>query len=118
MHIILERMNKTDKEEQELRKKELADLIIRSVSEVTGIEVEEIKGKSRRRPLLDSRYICYLLLAENTEKFTRHYIGDLFHKDHSSITCGLISAKDIIEYDHNFSKLHSKACKKIESYKK
>ena len=58
--------------------------ILVAVSQVTGVDIREIRGRGRRRPVADARMISMALLLERSG-LTSAAVGELFERDHSTV---------------------------------
>lgn len=66
--------------------KSKAERIIKRVSKATGVTVEELKSKTRKRVILVPRQVAqYLIYCELKGKMTLKEMGGLFGKDHATI---------------------------------
>ena len=59
-------------------------------SDVTGIEVEKIKSRSRYPTVSTARHAIWLVAAR--AGFSRHQIGSVFGRNHTTVTHGVREA--------------------------
>lgn len=71
-------------EELNLYLQEDVDTIIESTTEITGITIEQIMGKSRKRHFVDARKILVNVMRKHL-KLTCFQVAKVINKDHSSI---------------------------------
>ena len=60
------------------------NFILKSVSDISGINIEIIKSKSRKRPITEARF-AYCLLARKFTKKSTAKIGALVNISHSDV---------------------------------
>ena len=78
------------------------------VSSVTGVNINE---DSRRRPVVDARYIFYKIYKD-MEGWTFSDIGALFGKDHATVIHGINTIENIIDQDKNIRSMYDR-CRKL-----
>jgi len=80
--------------------------ILSEVSSKSGIPVEDLKRKTRKREIVDMRYVYYRRAKEMT-KASLYKIGDLVGKDHASVIHGIKEATTtrqvILKYETIFN---------------
>jgi len=76
---------------------EKSERIIYTVSRITEILFSKMESKTRKREVVESRYLCYYFIKKHT-KITLKLIGQKFgNRDHSSVIHGLQTIQDLIE---------------------
>lgn len=70
--------------------------ILHQVSKMTGISIEELKSRSRKRDVADARFVYYRH-ARATTKETLNRIGQLVKRDHSGVVHGIREAQKVKE---------------------
>jgi len=93
-------------EEDELRKDliEDASILFEIVEQVTGISENQIKSRSRKRPIVDARMMMSEALRGNS-KYKLWEIGKVISGiDHSSVLHYKQKVKDFCENDNSFKK--------------
>jgi len=74
------------------------------VSNYTGITIDEIESKSRKRELVMARFFCFKLIHKHSN-LTLTVIGrKVGRRDHSTVIYGIRSIEDIIETDPKIKK--------------
>jgi chromosomal replication initiation ATPase DnaA len=78
----------------------------RQVSALTGVSIEQIKGKSRVTDIVNARHMVSYLMAKN-HGFTWKAIGDAVGRDHSTIINSVEVVADGLEmpWDNRFKML-------------
>jgi chromosomal replication initiator protein len=72
--------------------------IITIVCEVTGITELQIKGKSKKREIVEARQIAMVLIRLYNPKMIYKQIGKLFsNRDHSTVMYSLKTVEDLIK---------------------
>lgn len=61
------------------------ELIISVVSERLGITVDQIKSNTRKRDIVEARFIAVALIMIANPEFTLKKVGEIFNRDHSTI---------------------------------
>jgi len=84
----------------------------RQVSALTGVSIEQIKGKSRVTDIVNARHMVSYLMAKN-HGFTWKAIGDAVGRDHSTIINSVEVVADGLEmpWDNRF-----KSIAKVRAY--
>lgn len=77
------------------------DLIIKHVSEKLSITIEEIKGKSRLRHIVEARQMCMYLVKERLN-YSLTGTANIFKKHHSTVIHALTTIDDLCESDKTF----------------
>lgn len=80
------------------------EYIINQVGDALKLDPFDIVGKSRKRPLVEARFICIGLLLESNPKLTLQGVGKLFSRDHSTIIYNREMYFSLKEIDKTFSK--------------
>jgi len=73
--------------------------ILENVSDKTGISVEDLKSKWRKREVVDARFLYYRLAKECTKESLMR-IGEYINRDHATVMSGLkqvYDTKELIE---------------------
>lgn len=70
--------------------------ILHQVSKMTGISIEELKSKSRKREVVDARFVYYRH-ARATTRESLARIGKLVKRDHSGVVHGIREAHQVKE---------------------
>ena len=85
----------------------------RQVSALTGVSIEQIKGKSRVTDIVNARHMVSYLMAKN-HGFTWKAIGDAVGRDHSTIINSVEVVADGLEmpWDNRF-----KMISKVRGYR-
>lgn len=80
--------------------------IIKTVSNVTGISISDMKSKSRKREFTEARHICMGIIREVNKSISLSSIGFMFGKrDHSTVIYAEKTYKDLLDTNKKFSKL-------------
>lgn len=81
--VLKQRMSKSEKEQ-------LANDILRTVTNYYGVSIEDIKGKCRKRRIVKPRQVIMFLLRTKA-RMVLSDIGEVMNRDHTtvihSITC-------------------------------
>lgn len=67
------------------RQEETAKRLIQRVSWVTNISIEKMKSKSKKREIVRARYLAIGLIRTST-MLNQVEVGELFNRDHSTIS--------------------------------
>lgn len=70
--------------------------ILHRVSKMTGISIEELKSKSRKREVVDARFVYFRRAKEKT-KHSLAEIGKIVHRDHTTVQHGIKEANQTRE---------------------
>jgi|SRR5690606_14253619 len=62
--------------------------IIRTVSHISGVSIEEMLGKSRAQEVCYARFVCFYHMHKYLA-MSKASIGRIFNKDHSTVINGL-----------------------------
>ena len=73
---------------------------IYKISLITGINVQDIKGKSRVPSIITARFACYWALS-TLHNCNFSFIGRLFNVHHSSVMHGITAFTDRADFKHN-----------------
>lgn len=76
------------------------DKIIFKISQITGVTMQEIMGKSRKPHLIIARFACYWALCE-VNKLSLSEAARYFRVHHSSIIHGKRTFEDRAEFKYN-----------------
>lgn len=80
--------------------------IFNSVSEITGISIDKLKGPRGNTETVEARYITMMIIRQLTGK-NKSQIGTIFGRDHTTVIYGLKMAKNWIDIVPSFkSKYH------------
>ena len=71
---------------------------IKSVGYILGFSVEQMRGKNRRRDLVEARQLAFYVAHNNTGA-TLAKIGGELSKDHSTVLHGIRKINILREYD-------------------
>lgn len=83
-----------------------------------GISLSEVISKSRKREVVEARYICYKLLKEHT-RFSLASIGQIFGGfDHATVLHGIITINNLIETNKGVRDTYQEIHKTIEHYRR
>lgn len=77
---------------------ESIDDLIGKVCNIWGVDLLQIKSKSRKDTLIQPRYFIFCLLKESGMKSTA--IGEKLNRDHSTVLYGIKQAKVFLEIDY------------------
>lgn len=64
------------------------------VSEVSGVSIDEMKGRSRNRQTVDARQLCYW--QGRKAGLSLPEIGRFFNRDHTTVLSGLRKLEPIL----------------------
>ena len=92
------------------------EIILKAVSEETGIAESRILQRTRLREVVDARRKCMYIARELT-KFTLGEIGGFFSQHHSTVLCSVKSTTDIIQFDNRFKNSIEDLTKKLQYLK-
>lgn len=92
--------------------------VLRLVSQVLNVRIEDIKGASKKREFAEARFIYgYLLMELSAAKITFQRAGEIINKDHSTIVRNLKEAKILSSANKPFdAKLQKCIAKFKEQY--
>lgn len=93
-------------------KQSTAERIISAVSGYTGVRADLMKSTCKWRAVVEARYIAMYLMRHGSG-MTLKAIGDLFHRDHSTIIYAVRKCADYIETDPEFRKKYEQIMKEI-----
>jgi len=79
--------------------------ILKDVSRKTGITVEQLQGRNRRREIVDARF-CYFRRCREVSKATVKSIGLPVGKDHSTVVHGIKEAYNTPNVINLYKKLY------------
>jgi chromosomal replication initiator protein len=79
-------------------KKDLMTAILTTVAKTSGISVAQILGRSRRREIVDARYLS-MYLVQDIMKAGPSRIGEFFCRDHSSVIHAVRQYRTLMEVD-------------------
>lgn len=77
------------------------DEILNKVCKYFKANPDDVTSKSRRRELVEVRYIC-ISLIKNYTNLTLFKIGRIFDRDHSTIIHAINTVNDLSETDREF----------------
>jgi len=81
--------------------------ILEDVGIKTGISVEELKDRTRKREITDARYVYFRRAkALLGEKVTLNKIGLIVSRDHATVLHGLREAENTKEINDLYKKLY------------
>lgn len=80
--------------------------ILHQVSKMTGISIEELKSKSRKREVVDARFVYYRRAKEKT-RHSLIEIGKLVHRDHTTVLHGIKEANKTREVQKLYKRCFS-----------
>jgi len=86
--------------------------IIKKVSEITGIRVSELKGKSKKRTIVEARQIAMVLIRKTGK--SQEITGAYFNRDHATVAHAEYCVKEVAPKDEDFQKLIDKIHLEIE----
>jgi chromosomal replication initiation ATPase DnaA len=81
-------------------------------SELTGVSVNDVIGRTRKRTVADVRLLVYRWALDYTTMGTVE-VGRWFNRDHSTVIIGARRAKDLLEVDKNFAHLYNQFINKL-----
>lgn len=84
---------------------ETPDQILQKVSEKTGLSVEDLKSKSRKREICDARKVYFRRCRETTHS-SYEQIGNAINRDHSTAVYGERQAFIIDEIEKLYDKIY------------
>jgi chromosomal replication initiator protein len=95
--ILIETNTKTMRQ----RVQNSVDEIIQRVSNFTGISIEEMKGRSRKRPIVIARQVAMYLIHQNHfdkgEGVTWKFIAECLGREHATAMWSISVVKNAIE---------------------
>lgn len=71
--------------------------ILLAIEELTGINERLLKSKTRKREIVEARYIFFKIIRDNTRK-SLAVIGEKFRKDHATVLHGLKTHENLMSY--------------------
>lgn len=74
------------------------EIIIKTACEYFRLELDDIKGKCRKRELVFPRQVIMYFLTEYTDQ-TYLVIGKLFNRDHTTVIHSKDAIKDLMTFD-------------------
>ena len=90
------------------------DSIVNAVSEVCGISVDGMKKKTRKREVVEARYLCYKLLNELTT-LSLSGIGDRMGGfDHATVKHGISTIENLIDTNKLVKKTYLNIKRKLD----
>ena len=78
----------------------LKERIIEAIQQITGIDITK-NTKSRKRELIEARFIFYSLMRKHTN-ITLYGLADILGQDHTSVLNGIKKADDYCKVDEYF----------------
>lgn len=91
-------------------------MIFNLVKKHTGIDVEDLKTKSRKRPKVVARQLNMSFIERHT-KYTLQAIADIFNRDHATVLHAKKTISDLIDTDKNIRILNELIEEEISKYK-
>lgn len=79
--------------------------IFKSVYEITGIPIAQLKGPRGNTETVEARYISMMIIWQLTGK-NKSQIGTIFGRDHTTVIYALRSVRDWIETSERFKCLY------------
>lgn len=92
-------MGKIDERERAYR-------VIKIVSELSNVSVDDILSKSRLTPIVEARRVAMVLLRDNL-KLKYVQAGSYFNKDHATVINAVKKHKDFMDVDKNYREYFS-----------
>lgn len=80
-------------------------------------EVPDVRGESRSKQVSQARLAAYMLAREMT-RYSLPELGEVFHRDHSTVYNGIQSAKRLMKQDSWFADQVKRARDKIVDLKR
>lgn len=96
------------------------NFLLESINELYGFDRSTLLSKSRKRDLVELRYVCANILKQETG-YTFEYIGLILNLDHSTICYSikvhnkLINSKNYKSYSDKFNLVLQKYNEKIQT---
>lgn len=78
--------------------------IIKSVCYVLNVSIEDIIGKTRKREVVEARYIAIGIIFNSNDRITKVNIGKIFNRDHSTVIYSLRIFDDLLSCDKSFKR--------------
>ena len=75
------------------------EIVIKSTCNALDIERKKLESKSRKRDLVEARYIVFHILREKTANSLSN-IAKVFGKDHATVLYGLKLHESMMNYPH------------------
>lgn len=79
----------------------MVDSVIGLVAENNGIKKQDVYLKSRKRPIVEVRYMCMYLMF-NKLGLNKSQIGRILRLDHTTVLHGIKTCTDLSGNDANF----------------
>lgn len=80
--------------------------ILNTVSEVTGVSVEDMLGKRRYREMADARMLAQYILRKDYQMPWRQ-MGKLFDCDHTNCVKNVDAMEDLLQYHTELSEAYT-----------
>lgn len=90
--------------------------IIDAVSKVTGVGVEDIKRKGRRKRFVDARQISQYIMRQHCPKMKLTDIAEIYGTDHSTIVHGLKRVPERISNYEDYKRIYEDSISVICRY--
>ncbi len=91
--------------------------IIRRVSDMNKVTVEDIKSKSRKREIVEARNISIIIIKDNFPRMSQKTLGKIFGRDHSTVSSSIEKHNDWIEFDLDYRYRFEMSKKEVEKMK-
>jgi chromosomal replication initiation ATPase DnaA len=84
----------------------IEDRVFKFIEDNLGITREQIKSKSRKRPIVQARQkFCWYLYVKHRNLYSLHKIGTVIGRDHSTVNHALDTIWNELDYEKDFVKL-------------
>ena len=90
--------------------------IIRTVSEILEITIEDIQSRNRAREIVEARQICMYLIRTTCTKLSLHSIGKIVGgRDHATVIHSCKAVTNLLSYDKAFIDKFNEIMKRMKT---
>ena len=83
--------------------------LIEIVCKKTGIDIKDLKGKSRKREIVEARQLAFYILKKNT-RLPFAVIGGMLNRDHTTVIHSIKVVTALKETDKEYISKYSFSC--------
>lgn len=99
-------------------KRILAYDVLKMVSSVSGVSIDNLRGNSRRKPVIFARHVSYSMMQKFCPHLTGVQITRVLKKDHSCRISSNIRVKKLLATEKEFSDLFWSVDGRLKEYEK